>query len=141
MWTRNQVPALGEPGGNWLGKADFGCGGGNRLRLNVLGFVGSGQQRPAQRRSAPGSDFIAWSDGCSGSGACALVMDAPKTVTARFALSRVVFSSGRKLDGTDAPNANGTYNIWQANADGTGLRTITNAIATGADSLSPSFSP
>jgi Tol biopolymer transport system component len=53
----------------------------------------------------------------------------------------VVFSSRRKLDGTDAPNANRTSNIWRANADGTGLTPLTCATALGADSLEPQWSP
>src|SRR6202011_5243298 len=34
---------------------------------------------------------------------------------------KVSFVSWRKLDGTDAPSANRTFNLWRANADGTGL--------------------
>src|SRR5262249_36678555 len=52
-----------------------------------------------------------------------------------------VFVSPRKLDGTDAPGVNGTYNIWRVNADGTGLTPLTNTTAEGADSLSPRWSP
>jgi len=55
--------------------------------------------------------------------------------------TRVVFSSSRKLDGTDAPGPVSTFNIWRVNADGTGLAPLTNATALGADSFSPQWSP
>ncbi len=68
-------------------------------------------------------------------------MDAAKAVKARFSLSRIVFDSQRKLDGTDAPNANGTYNIWLVNTDGTGLTPLTTATASGARSFDSQWSP
>src|SRR5215813_662861 len=52
--------------------------------------------------------------------------------------SKVVFASTRNVDGTDTP---GTSNIWRVNADGTGLRPITNATANGAGSGLPQWSP
>jgi Tol biopolymer transport system component len=55
--------------------------------------------------------------------------------------SKVVFESSRRLDGTDAPNANFTYNIWRANADGTGLVPLTNSTAARADCFAPQWSP
>jgi Tol biopolymer transport system component len=55
--------------------------------------------------------------------------------------SKIVFASSRKLDGTDAMNANFTYNIWRMSADGTGLVPLTTATANGADSLEPQWSP
>jgi Tol biopolymer transport system component len=55
--------------------------------------------------------------------------------------SKIVFISSRKLDGTDAPNANFTINIWRANADGTELTPLTNATANGAHSFGPKWSP
>jgi Tol biopolymer transport system component len=55
--------------------------------------------------------------------------------------TKVVFSSPRKLDGTDAPNTHGTFNIWRVNADGTDLRAFTNLTAMGADSSVPKWSP
>jgi Tol biopolymer transport system component len=54
--------------------------------------------------------------------------------------TKVVFVSWRKLDGTDAPNANGTTNIWRVNADGTNLTPLTKATAVQADSDEPRFS-
>jgi hypothetical protein len=87
------------------------------------------------------SDFMGWSGSCSGTGACTLAMDAAKTVTARFSLSRVVFQSSRKLDGTDAQNANRTLNIWRANSDGSGLTPITRATAPWAGGFDPQWSP
>ena len=84
--------------------------------------------------AAAGSDFSGWSGSCSGTGTCTLTIDAAKAVTARFTSNRVTFISVRKLDGTDAPNANGTSNIWRVNGDGTGLMALTNATAIGASS-------
>src|ERR1700687_404916 len=55
--------------------------------------------------------------------------------------SRVLFESSRKLDGSDAANANLTYNIWRVNSDGTGLIALTTATANCADSSSPQWSP
>ena len=88
-----------------------------------------------------GSYFAGWSGSCSGTGACPLAMDAVKAVRARFSLPRIVFASSRKLDGSDAPNANTTSNIWRMNADGTGLTPLTTATASGADSGSDDYSP
>jgi Tol biopolymer transport system component len=52
----------------------------------------------------------------------------------------IVFSSTRKLDGTDAANANATTNIWRVNADGGDLKPLTNLTATGAYSYAPDWS-
>ena len=54
--------------------------------------------------------------------------------------SKIVFASSRRLDGTDAPNANGTTNIWRVNSDGTGLTPLTRATTTDAGSGSPLWS-
>jgi hypothetical protein len=51
----------------------------------------------------------------------------------------IVFYSGRALDGSDAPNKNGTSNIWLVRPDGTGLTPLTKATAVGADSSRPEF--
>lgn len=90
---------------------------------------------------AAGSDFIGWTGACSGVGACTVTMDAAKAVTVRFSISRVVFHSARKIDGTDAPNANGTNNVWRVNDDGTGLTALTMLTANGAGSSFPTWSP
>jgi len=88
-----------------------------------------------------GSYFAGWSGSCSGTGACPLAMDAVKAVRARFSLPRIVFASSRKLDGSDAANANFTSNIWRVNADDTGLTPLTTATANRADSFAPQWSP
>jgi len=54
--------------------------------------------------------------------------------------SKIVFASTRKLDGTDAANANGTTNVWRVNIDGTGLTPLTRVTATQADSGAPEWS-
>ncbi|MFA4875321.1 MAG: Ig-like domain-containing protein, partial [bacterium] len=54
--------------------------------------------------------------------------------------TKIVFDSNRALDGTDAPNVNGTENIWVMNADGTGLTALTQN-TDGAHSAAPQWSP
>ena len=53
---------------------------------------------------------------------------------------QLVFSSDRKLDGTDALNANRTTNIWLVKADGNGLTALTNATAAQVSSATPEWS-
>jgi Tol biopolymer transport system component len=55
--------------------------------------------------------------------------------------AKVVFYSRRRVDSPELPSVNGTYNIWRANADGTGLTPLTNATASAAHSYLPTFSP
>ncbi len=88
-----------------------------------------------------GSEFTGWSGSCSGTGACTVSMDAAKSVTARFRAAKVVFYSQRKLDGTDAANANGTNNIWSVSTDATGLMPLTSVTASMAESYLPQWSP
>jgi Tol biopolymer transport system component len=54
---------------------------------------------------------------------------------------RVVFSSTRKIDGTDAANTNGTSNVWVAEADGTGLAALTTVTANQVVNSNPQWSP
>jgi Tol biopolymer transport system component len=51
--------------------------------------------------------------------------------------SKILFCSSRALDGSDAPNANSTLNIWMMNSDGTGAKPLTRSTAPGADSAGP----
>ena len=51
--------------------------------------------------------------------------------------SKILFCSGRALDGGDTPNANSTLNIWVMNSDGTGAKPLTRSTAPGADSAGP----
>ena len=53
----------------------------------------------------------------------------------------IAFDSARALDGGDAPGPNGTYNIWSVNADGTGLRPLTQLTAANADATRAAWSP
>lgn len=55
--------------------------------------------------------------------------------------SKIVFSSFRALDGSDAVNTNGTKNIWIMKADGSGIAPLTKLTAVGADSDVPSWTP
>jgi Tol biopolymer transport system component len=54
--------------------------------------------------------------------------------------TQAVFTSTRKLDGTDAPSAPSVSNVWRANADGTGLTALTTASAANMDSNLPEIS-
>jgi len=52
--------------------------------------------------------------------------------------TKVIFQSGRALNGTDAVNTpNNTQNIWIVKPDGTGEMPLTELTAPGANSLSP----
>jgi Tol biopolymer transport system component len=55
--------------------------------------------------------------------------------------SKIVFSSFRALDGSDAVNTNGTKNIWVMKADGSGITPLTKLTAVGADADVPSWTP
>jgi Tol biopolymer transport system component len=51
--------------------------------------------------------------------------------------SKILFSSTRALDGSDAPNTNATSNIWFMNSDGTGAKPLTKNTASDADNTGP----
>ena len=55
--------------------------------------------------------------------------------------TKIVFDSNRALDGSDALNTNGKYNIWVVNSSGTGLTALTQETDVGADLLYPQWSP
>jgi Tol biopolymer transport system component len=56
--------------------------------------------------------------------------------------SKIVYSSQGALDGSDALNTNSTFNIWVANADGSGAAApLTTLTAFGAISIQPAWSP
>lgn len=55
--------------------------------------------------------------------------------------TKIVFDSGRALNGTDAANANNTFNIWVMNADGGNLQPLTQLTAANANAVEPEWSP
>ena len=55
--------------------------------------------------------------------------------------SRIAFSSGGALDGSNAANTNSTGNIWVVKPDGTGATPLTKLTALRSDSFSPTWSP
>lgn len=56
--------------------------------------------------------------------------------------SKIVFSSGAALDGSDNPNgAYGTLNIWVMNADGSGAKPLTKVTSAQMDCRWPVWSP
>ena len=55
--------------------------------------------------------------------------------------SKLVFTSRRALDGSDAANTNNTLNIWVVNPDGTGPVPLTDVTAAEADCSRPQWSP
>jgi len=54
---------------------------------------------------------------------------------------KIIYSSDRALDGSDALNTNGTMNAWIENADGSGATPITTLTAAGALTLATGWSP
>jgi uncharacterized repeat protein (TIGR02543 family) len=50
--------------------------------------------------ASPGSTFMGWSDGCSGTGTCTVVMSAAKSVTATFTLNTYTLTIGKVGQGT-----------------------------------------
>src|SRR5262249_53357083 len=54
---------------------------------------------------------------------------------------KLVFSSARALDGSDAVNTNGTQNIWVMNADSSSQTPLTRITANTAASSNPVWSP
>jgi Tol biopolymer transport system component len=56
--------------------------------------------------------------------------------------SRIAFISSRALDGSNAANANGTFNLWVMKADGTGALPLTRyTTGAGQGILDPAWSP
>lgn len=55
--------------------------------------------------------------------------------------TKIAYSSSRALDGSDAANANNSFNIWVMNADGSSPTPLTTITANGANSLLPRWSP
>jgi TolB protein len=121
------------------------CGGGNSGGGSKIVFYSSRKLDGTDAQNANGTYNI-WRVNTDGTG--------PTPLTSATAVgadssepqwspdgSKVVFESTRKLDGTDAQNANGTYNIWRVNTDGTGLTPLTSATAVGAGSYAPQWSP
>jgi Tol biopolymer transport system component len=126
-----------------------GCGGsssspGPGPLLGTVGFQ--------SRRALDGSDAVnpsfstsnAWVVKTDGSGATPLTKitasrgDSVAPAWTRDGL-KIVFSSARALDGSDAGNT--TANIWVMNADGSGATPLTKITALGADSTNPAWSP
>jgi Tol biopolymer transport system component len=54
---------------------------------------------------------------------------------------KIAFASDRALDGSDAQNTNGTFNIWIMNRDGSSAVPLTKRTAQYADSDRPTWSP
>lgn len=55
--------------------------------------------------------------------------------------TKILFSSSRALDGSDAANPNSTANVWIMNADGTGAKPLTLLTASGAGTCDAVWSP
>ena len=88
-----------------------------------------------------------WVVNADGSGATALTKLTAKNASSFSPVwspdgsGKIVFHSMRALSGSDAANTNDTFNIWVANADGSGETALTQLTAKGADSFSPVWSP
>jgi Tol biopolymer transport system component len=92
-----------------------------------------------------GSDAIAaslifniWTMNSDGTGATPLTKLTATGTSSFFPLfspdgTKILFTSSRALDGSDARNANGTSNVWVMSADGSGVRPLTRLTTNGAD--------
>lgn len=89
------------------------------------------------RKMAPRSLLIGllfvFLNGCGGS--------SPATPTVLPAVLTVAFASSGALDGSNAPNANSTSNIWVAKSDGSMASPLTRLTSSGADARGPVWSP
>ena len=84
--------------------------------------------------------FAGWSgSGCSGAVTCVVTMSSAKSVRATFVV--ILFRSNRAVNGTDAINGPGIYNIWTVKTDGTGLTGVTSTTAANTDNMRPQWSP
>src|SRR5262249_46721306 len=85
-----------------------------------------------------------WVINADGSGAKPLTqLTAANTSLVRWSPDggKIAFGSFRALDGSDAPSTNFTDNIWVINADGSGVKPLTQLTAAAASSDGPVWSP
>ena len=59
--------------------------------------------------AAEGSEFLGWSGDCTGTGACSLVMDAAKSVTAAFGISATTLNRGDPVTGLSGSAGSSRY--------------------------------
>jgi MYXO-CTERM domain-containing protein len=105
-------------------------------------------QRKLDGTDAPSSPAVSniWRVNADGSGLAAVTKTAvtgTSSTSPRWSAdgTQIVFTSTRKLDGTDAASTPGVSNVWRANADGTGLTALTTASVLNMDSNLPEISP
>jgi len=122
------------PGGGTSGGATF------TVAVNTIAFQSG---RALDSSDAANANENIWVVNPDGSGATPLTK-----LTASSAInpvwrtdgSRIVFASGRALDGSDAANTNGTRNVWAMNADGSGATALTKLTASGTSVDTPVWS-
>ena len=85
---------------------------------------------------SPGSIFLGWGGACSGTGACTVSTDVPRIVAASFSPAPTTPRPGPDL--AFSTNRSGNWDIWVANADGSGQRAL---IASSRDELHAAWSP
>jgi len=124
----------------------------------VTGCGGNSTQPPAttiafeSSRALDGSDTLAntgniWVIKSDGSGATPLtrltgVAASDADLVWSVDVSKIAFISSRALDGSNAVNANDTFNIWLMNADGSGATPLTRLTTTsGQGTLELAWSP
>ena len=128
-----------------------GCGGGTSgpplSPKEITITFGSGRALDGSDAiNAPNQTFNIWVVNADGSGTTALTKLTANNADSFGPVrppdgSKIVFNSGRALDGSDAANSNVTFNIWVMNADGSGATPLTKLTASGANSSVSAWSP
>ncbi len=109
-------------------------------------FFSSGRALDASDAANANNTENVWVVSANGSGATPLTkLTAAGTLTFVAARSpdgsKLLLSSSRALDGSDAANANSTFNVWVMNSDGSGATPLTKHTANGASSFAGPWSP
>jgi Tol biopolymer transport system component len=130
------------PGGGTSNAVNF------TIAADTISFQSSRALDGSDATNAPNTTLNIWAMNSDGSGAMpltkitALFGDSPGPAPLSPDGSKVVFGSERALDGSDAANTNLAFNIWVANADGSGATPLTKFTFAGDPCcLQPVWSP
>jgi Tol biopolymer transport system component len=114
---------------------------------DTISFQSSRAVDGSDATNAPNSTLNIWAINSNGSGAMPLTkitaLNASSVGPAPLSPdgSKVVFSSARALDGSDAANTQSSENVWVANADGSGATPLTKLTFPNPCCLQPVWSP